>query len=57
MLYLLLSEGAKRAKSIISEFKPKFASKSEYLTFIDSLSSCGDRIKYIDGDSAEVVLK
>ena len=34
MLNLLLCDGAKRAKEIISNFKPIFASKNEYLSYI-----------------------
>ena len=55
MLYVLLSEDAKEAKKVISEFKPLFASKEEYLEFLDSLVSSGDRIEYKD-DSATVKL-
>ncbi len=49
MLLILLSDGAKRAKKIIEEYKPLFASKEEYLAFIDELNSSGDRIEYTDG--------
>lgn len=42
MLNLLLRDDAKRAKQIISEFKPLFATKNEYLSYIDSLSSDGE---------------
>ncbi len=46
MLLLLLSNSAKRAKKVIEEYKPQFASKEEYLAFMDSLSKSGDRIDY-----------
>ncbi len=46
MLYVLLSEDAKEAKKVISEFKPLFASKEEYLEFLEGLRSSGDRIEY-----------
>lgn len=55
MLYVLLSDGAVEAKKVISEYKPLFASKEEYLGFLDSLVSSGDRIEYKD-DSATVKL-
>lgn len=53
MLKLLLSNNAERAKRIISEFKPMFSSKEEYLSFVDSLNDCGDRIVYGE-DGAQV---
>lgn len=48
MLFLLLSDSAKRAKKVIEEFKPQFKSKEEYLDFVDSLNKSGDRIDYSD---------
>lgn len=56
MLYLLLSDGAKRAKEILKNFKPRFASKKEYLDYVDSLNSQGDRINY-NGDTVTVNVK
>lgn len=55
MLYLLLKDNAERAKKIISEFKPLFSSKEEYLNYCDSLTNTGDRIVYKDG-KAEITL-
>ena len=49
LLLNLLGNGAGRAKKIISEFKPIFASKEDYLAFIDSINSSGDRIVYSEG--------
>ena len=46
MLQLLLRDGAVRAKQILSDFTPLFASKEEYLTYVDALSCAGDRIEY-----------
>ena len=54
-LLSLLENGAERAKKIISEFKPLFASKEDYLNFIDDINSSGDRIVYSE-DSATVKL-
>ena len=56
MLKLLLSNNAERAKKIIAEFKPLFASKKEYLDFIDSLSCDGERIKYNQDGTAIIEL-
>ena len=56
MLCLLLCDDAKRAKQIISEFKPLFSSKKEYLNYIESLSCCGQRIKYNDDNTADVII-
>lgn len=49
MLWALLSDGAKRAKKIIDEYEPMFATKEEYLDFMNSLNRSGDRITYQDG--------
>lgn len=57
MIYLLLSNGAERAKKILSEFKPQFKSKDEYLAFVDSLNSSGDRIEYTDSDVLSISIK
>ena len=54
ILKLLLSDGAAEAKRIISEAKPPFASKEEYLSYVDSISSDGDRITYNDDGTATV---
>lgn len=54
MLSLLLCDGAKRAKQIISEFKPLFASKTEYLSYIDSLNTDGERIEYSNDGTAKL---
>lgn len=46
MLLLLLSDRAERARKVIDEFKPRFASKEEYLSFMDNFCVSGDRIDY-----------
>ena len=47
MVYLLLSDNAKRARKVIDESKPLFANKNDYFDFIDSFASVGDRIQYL----------
>lgn len=49
MFHMLLSNDAERAKDIINSFKPLFASKEDYLSYVDSLNDSGDRIIYRDG--------
>lgn len=56
MLYLLLKDGAKKAKEIIDNFKPQFASKEEYFDFINGLVSTGNRIEYNKNGTASVRL-
>ena len=56
MLKLLLENGAARAKRILEEFKPLFASKEEYLAYVDGLNTSGDRITYREDGTAEVRL-
>ena len=55
MLELLLENDAARAKEIIRDFHPEFASKEEYFAYIDALESSGDRITYSAG-KAEIRL-
>ena len=55
MLRLLLSDGAEKAKKIVLEYKPLFASKEEYFEYIDKFTSDGDRITYAEG-CAEIKL-
>ena len=54
MLEMLLSDGAKRAKSIIADFKPNFESKEAFLLYKDSLNSSGDRIVYNADGTIEI---
>ncbi len=54
MLYLLLKDDAERAKTIKSEFQPRFASRDEYLAYIDELNCEGDRIEYRNDGTAVV---
>jgi hypothetical protein len=54
MLYLLLKDGAERAKTIVEEFKPAYPSIREYLDYIDGLNCEGDRIEYRDDGTAVV---
>ena len=56
MLKLLLQNGGKRAKTIIANFKPTFASKEEFLAFQDSLNCEGDRIEYLQDGTAKIKL-
>lgn len=56
MLELLLSDGAKRAKKVIDEFTPIFATNEEFFAYQDSLCTSGDRIAYNEDDSAEIKL-
>ncbi len=54
MISLLLGNGAERAKKIVEEYKPLFATKEEYLAYVDALNSSGDRIVYNDDGTANV---
>lgn len=54
MLELLLSDGAARAKKVIEEFKPVFATKEEFFAYQDSLNTSGDRIVYREDGTAEI---
>lgn len=54
MLLLLLGNRAERAKKIVAEFEPTFASAKEFLAYQDALNSSGERITYREDGSAEV---
>ena len=54
MVSLLLGDGARRAKKIIADFTPMFASKEDYLAYVDGLNSRGDRIVYGNDGAASV---
>ena len=56
MLLLLLGNGAERAKKIVAEYKPLFATKQAYLDFMDSLIDSGERIEYTNDGNAKVRL-
>ena len=51
MLYCLLSDKAECAKEIIKNFKPQFASKEEFLSFVDELNIKGERIEYSESSA------
>lgn len=44
MASLLLRDGGERAKKIVAEFKPRFASKEAFLARLDAFEKSGDRI-------------
>ena len=46
LLYLLLENGCERAKKIVSDYNPRFASSDEYFKYVDSIALSGDRIIY-----------
>lgn len=54
MLRILLSNGAERAKKVMDDFVPMFASKAEYLAYVDKLNCSGDRIVYGQDGTAQV---
>ena len=57
LVLMLLQDEGKLAKEIAAEYQPEFASKEEYLAFMDKLSCSGDRIVYTDDEgSAQVKL-
>lgn len=56
MLTLLLENSAERAKRIISEFKPEFASKEDFLAYQDSICQSGNRITYNENGTAKIIL-
>ncbi len=55
MLCLLLSNGGERAYKIKNEYTPRFKTKEEFLSCLDSVFRSGNRITY-NGDNAVVEL-
>ena len=56
MVSLLMGNGAERAQKIVDEYQPQFASKEEYLAYMDSLNAEGDRITYSEDGMAQIKL-
>ena len=54
MIYLLLSDNASTANKIKADFKPLFATKADYLAYVDAICSSGDRIIYNEDGTATV---
>lgn len=49
ILFLLLDNNAQKANEVIENFVPRFSSKEEYFTCVDSFYAEGERIDYGDG--------
>lgn len=49
LIEMLLENGAVRAREVILNYKPEFASREEYFSYVDKFITTGDRIKYADG--------
>ena len=56
LLTKLLEKGAVKAKEIIKNNKPMFASKEEYLNYVDKINKSGDRINYREDGNVEIIL-
>ncbi len=57
MLRLLLGQNGKRAHEIMDEYRAPFASKEEFLAYLDSLNDEGDRITWGTDGTATVRLR
>jgi len=55
MLVMLLQDNAARAKQIIADYKPLFATKEQYFAYLNELCANGDRIAY-EEEKATVIL-
>lgn len=56
MLKVLLENHAERAKTIVSNYKPKFSTKEEYFSYLKRFDSEGDRIQYGEDEKAMVCI-
>ena len=52
IINVLLGNNAERARKIIADYRPLFASKEEYFAYVDSLTSTGERIVYNEDGTA-----
>ena len=50
-LWLLLKDGAERAKKIIADFEPTFKTKEEYLKFIEGCTLSREAVTYLEDGS------
>ena len=57
MLYLLLKDNAEYGNKVVKEFKPTFASKEEFINYIDTFEMSGERITYNEDGTANIILK
>ena len=57
MLWLLLRDDAARAKKILAEFKPTFASKEAYFEFADAMTACWDAVSYREDGNVVLLLQ
>jgi len=48
------TNNAEKAKEIVAAYEPEFASKDDYLSYMDSLNDSGDRIVYKEDGTADV---
>ena len=54
IVFNLLKDGAEKAKTIIEQFTPAFASKEEYFNLLDSLYINKTAVTYNGEDKAEL---
>ena len=54
LLSMLLENGGERAKQIKDNYQPLFASKEEYIAYVDAINRDGDVINYREDGSIEV---
>ena len=56
MINILLSNNAETAKKVVAEYHAPFASNEEFFAYLDAINREGDRIAYIDENSAQIQL-
>lgn len=55
MLRLLLEGDAARAKQILADFEPVFASKEEYFRHVDAMTACWEAVQYRENGSVIIL--
>ena len=56
MLFALLSNGGKKAKEVVANYKPQFATKEEFLSYVDHFENAQTRISYHEDGTATIRL-
>ena len=54
MLRILLSDGAARAKAVIEDYVPDFASMAEYFEYVDKLNIDCRAVNYGEGNKISI---
>ena len=55
MLRMLLENDAAKAKKLLADFKPVFASKEEYFRHVDAMTACWEAVRFMDNGNVLIL--